>query len=200
MLPWRHAALGYLVYTVYTRLRYRRPPAGVAVFALGLGTQFPDLVDKPLAWHFSVLPSGRSLGHSLFAFGVVVGLLWHLADSPARRTLTTAFGVGWVSHLVGDGISPVPRGHWLGVGYVFWPVTSFPPEKRNLSILTFLLNSTSRRNSGRASHSPLSCSWCGSQTAPPASRTYSRSGIAERSTERRRRTRSLARRPDSEWY
>jgi hypothetical protein len=140
MLPWGHAALGYLFYTVYTRLRYRRPPVGLAVIALGLGTQIPDLIDKPLAWHFSVLPSGRSLAHSLFTLALVVGVLWYVYDAPERRTLTAAFGVGWVSHLVGDGLSPALRGHWAGAGYVFWPVTSFPAEERDLSILTYLLN------------------------------------------------------------
>ena len=41
-----------------------------AVLALALGTQLPDLVDKPLAWYLDVLPFGpgafaRILGRQL---------------------------------------------------------------------------------------------------------------------------------------
>ena len=140
MLPWGHAAFGYLFYTLYTRLRYRRPPVGTAVYALALGTQLPDLVDKPLAWHLAVLPSGRSLGHSLFTLALVVGGLWYLFDSPERRRLTEAFGVGWFTHLVGDGVVPAVRGDWGDLGYVFWPVTSYPSEVPGREILSFFVH------------------------------------------------------------
>ena len=140
MLPWGHAALGYLFYTAYARLRYRHPPVGPSVYALGLGTQFPDLIDKPLAWHLAVLPSGRSLAHSLFTLAVVVGALWFVFDTPERRRLTAAFGVGWVSHLVGDGVFAALRGHWAGVGYLLWPITSYPAEPGGRSIIAFLLH------------------------------------------------------------
>ena len=140
MLPWGHAALGYLLYTTYARLRYRRPPVGLAVYALGLGTQFPDLIDKPLAWHFAVLPSGRSLAHSLFTLGIVVGGLWFAFDAPRQRRLTAAFGVGWVSHLVSDGIRAALGGFWGRLGYLVWPLISYPAEAGGRSILAFLLH------------------------------------------------------------
>lgn len=140
MLPWGHAALGYLCYTAYARVRYRRPPVGLAVYALGFGTQFPDLIDKPLAWHLAVLPSGRSLAHSLFALGLVVGALWFASETVEHRRLTAAFGVGWAAHLVGDGVFAALRGHWAGVGYLLWPVTDYPADPGGRSILAFLLH------------------------------------------------------------
>ena len=60
MLPWGHLAVGYLAYSLAVRVRSGGPPAGLAVAALAVGTQFPDLIDKPLVSWVSVLPSGRS--------------------------------------------------------------------------------------------------------------------------------------------
>lgn len=58
MWPWGHAAIGYLLFSMDTRLRYGRRPGGPATILLFFGTQFPDLVDKPLAWTLPLLPSG----------------------------------------------------------------------------------------------------------------------------------------------
>ena len=138
MLPWGHAAFGYLLYTVFTRVRYRHPPVGFAVYALALGTQFPDIVDKPLAWNLALLPSGRSLAHSLFTFGIVLGALWVLFATPERRRLIVAFGVGWASHLVGDGVSAALSQDWTVLGYLLWPVTSYTPPRPHFGVLVFL--------------------------------------------------------------
>ena len=145
MLPWGHAALGYLFYTAYARLRYRHPPVGLSVYALGLGTQFPDLIDKPLAWHFAVLPSGRSLAHSLFTLGVVVGVLWYAFDTPEWRRLTAAFGVGWVSATASSRRFTVTGRAWA---------TSSGPSPRtppNPAAGAFSCISNSRHTSGRGS-------------------------------------------------
>jgi hypothetical protein len=161
MLPWGHAALGYLFYTVFTRVRYRGPPVGLSVFALGLGTQLPDLVDKPLAWHLAVLPSGRSLAHSLFALALVVGGLWILFDDAGRRRLTAALGVGWGSHLVGDGYAAALNGDWAHLGYVFWPVTAYPAVREDRTIVSFLLNldPTPRFWAGVGLAAVVACLW-----------------------------------------
>lgn len=57
MWPWGHVGAGYLVYTLLRRHTGERP-AGAAVLALAVGTQFPDLVDKPLGWTVGLLPGG----------------------------------------------------------------------------------------------------------------------------------------------
>ena len=43
MYPWGHLAVGYLCYSLGVRLCDQRPPAGVAMVPLTIGTQFPDL-------------------------------------------------------------------------------------------------------------------------------------------------------------
>ncbi|QKY20478.1 metal-dependent hydrolase [Halolamina sp. CBA1230] len=141
MLPWGHAAVGYLGYRLYTFLRHRRPPAGSTVLALAIGTQFPDLIDKPLSWTFGVLPSGRSLGHSLLVFAVVAAVLFAVARDRSARTQTAlfAFGFGWVSHMFSDGYT-VLLGRDTCVNYLLWPLAACPYSESGRSIIPFLLN------------------------------------------------------------
>lgn len=138
MLPWAHAALGYLLYSAYIRWHLRRPPIGFPVWAVGFGTQFPDLIDKPLTWTVSVLPYGRSLSHSLFALIVILGGLYLLCQYPDQRTLTTAFGIGYLSHLFGDAIGPAVYGDIGALGFLLWPVTDVPKGDTG-SFIEFLL-------------------------------------------------------------
>lgn len=140
MLPWGHAAVGYLCYRLYTFLSYRRPPTGVAVVALAIGTQFPDLIDKPLAWEVSVLPSGRSFGHSLLVLAIVVGLLyWWRRDSAERtRTALFGFGFGWTTHVFADAY-PILFGRQTCVNYLVWPLAACPYDEADRSIIEYLL-------------------------------------------------------------
>jgi membrane-bound metal-dependent hydrolase YbcI (DUF457 family) len=135
MLPWAHAAFGYLVYYVFTGRSGVRP-VGVPALALVFGTQFPDLVDKPLAWTFGVLPSGRSLGHSVFTLVVICGLLYVLVSESRRRELL-AFAIGYTSHLIGDGVAPAAEGEFAQFGYLFWPLTSAPLSDGDMTFIDF---------------------------------------------------------------
>lgn len=138
MLPWAHAALGYLLYSAYSRWTTGHPPIGLTVFALGFGTQFPDLIDKPLAWSVGLLPYGRSLSHSLFALIGLLIVLNVLFRYPDQRALITAFGVGHLSHLIGDGIGPALSGDYAALGYVLWPLTTVPNGESRSFIEFFL--------------------------------------------------------------
>ncbi|KAB1198233.1 MULTISPECIES: metal-dependent hydrolase [Haloferax] len=140
MLPWTHAAFGYLLYSWFARSRYQHAPIGLAVFAVVFGTQFPDLVDKPLAWSFDILAYGRSLGHSVFTMGLIVGLLWWAFSYRDQRELTIAFAVGYTSHLVGDAVDPLVEGELANLGYVLWPLTRVPADDPYNSFLEFFLS------------------------------------------------------------
>lgn len=139
MLPWGHAAVGYLLYSLYSRWRLGRPPIGLTVFALGFGTQFPDLIDKPLTWTIPLLPYGRSLAHSLFSFVLILFVLRILFRYPDQRALTTAFGIGYGTHLIGDGLGPVLHGNYFALGYLLWPLTDVP-EGHSRSFIEFFLS------------------------------------------------------------
>ncbi|MEF8859034.1 MAG: metal-dependent hydrolase [Halolamina sp.] len=139
MLPWGHAAVGYLCYTLYSRLSYRGPPVGAAVLALAVGTQFPDLIDKPMAWTFGVFPSGRSFAHSLLTLAVVAGVLYAIYRNRAELVTATAFLVGWASHLFADAY-PLLFGEPTCLRYLLWPVFGVCPyEEGSRSIVGHLL-------------------------------------------------------------
>ncbi|MFC7153847.1 metal-dependent hydrolase [Halomarina halobia] len=125
MWPWGHLALGYLCYHVYARRSGEAVDAS-AVAALALGTQLPDLVDKPLAWSLGVLPGGRSLAHSLL-FGVGLALAAvALARRFDRRDLAAPLLVGYASHLLGDSVAPIIEGAFHELAFLAWPLLALP--------------------------------------------------------------------------
>ena len=142
MWPWGHAAVGYLAYTAWTRLVRGRPPAAGATIALGFGTQFPDLVDKPLAWTFDVLPNGRSLGHSVFVAALLLAVGWVVLARFDRADLAGAFGVGHLSHLAGDAVYPLVHGEFGALAFMGWPVLPPVSYETDRSLLGHFLGMT----------------------------------------------------------
>lgn len=123
MWPWEHAAVGYLGYAAVCRLRGKEMADG-PVLALLVGTQLPDLVDKPLAWGLGVLPAGRSLGHSLLVAVPLCVVVWLVARHYQRSEAGLAFTVGYLLHLPADVISPVFYGGPPHFEFLFWPLVS----------------------------------------------------------------------------
>ncbi len=126
VFPLGHAVFGYLLYVPFAWVTGRRLPYGVTLGALLVGTQFPDLVDKPLAYA-NVLPSGRAMGHSVF-FALAVGaVLWALVRRYDRPHLAVAFGFGHVAHVVGDLIAVVgDQTPVAEFGFLLWPLLPAP--------------------------------------------------------------------------
>jgi len=126
MWPWGHLAAGYLLYSAYTRLRTGESPADVPALVALFGTQLPDLIDKPLAWSLSVLPTGRSLAHSLVVAAPVLAVVWFLTARRDARPLAAALGVGWVSHSFTDALYPLLAGKFDEVTFLAWPLLPLP--------------------------------------------------------------------------
>ena len=125
MWPWTHLAVGYLLVSLLWRLRGHRVDGAVAV-AAALGTQFPDIVDKPLAWGLHLLPAGRSLAHSVFTAVVVSAVVFYAA---ARRDCpgpALAFVGGYASHLAGDAVPNLPAGEFDALTFLLWPLLPLP--------------------------------------------------------------------------
>lgn len=137
MLPWGHAAVAYLLYWLVLWRRDRLPPEGWAVLSLGFGTQFPDLVDKPLAWSFSVLPAGRSLAHSTVTLAVVAVAVLAVANRHRVVGPAVAFLVGYASHIVADAVAPVSRGEYHALAYLIYPLVPLPTPEHDFGLLTF---------------------------------------------------------------
>jgi len=126
MWPWAHAAVGYLLYATYA---YRRglPLRGLPVVAAVIATQGPDLLDKPLAWTFAILPTGRSLGHSLFFAALLAAVGWYaLARRFGRPNIAVGAAVGYLSHLPADGLGAILAGRWADLSYLAWPLLPLP--------------------------------------------------------------------------
>lgn len=136
MLPIEHFAVAAVPLIAYVLIRDHRPPAPRLLGVVFVGSQFPDLIDKPLAHQFYVIPSGRVFVHSLpIAIPILCLVGWY-----ARRTNRPrgggAFGFAYLSHIVADNrralsppdpmlsadmlwpfLSPIPRPavpHWAG--------------------------------------------------------------------------------------
>lgn len=123
MWPWQHAAIGYIAYSLYCRAR-GRTPSDRAVLAVVLGSQFPDLIDKPLGWGLGVIAGGRGFAHSVLVAVptclVVVGISAH------KRKLAygTAFSVGYLLHLPADSLNTHLYHGELPTNFLLWPIRS----------------------------------------------------------------------------
>lgn len=136
MWPWGHAAIGYLLYTMYMQLRDNQPPDTVPMALLILGTQFPDLIDKPLAWTLPLLPSGRSLGHSLLILVPLLIFVYLLAVRYRHAEWASAFAIGALSHAVVDVLPSVIHGKYAYTTSLLWPLLPAPPyDERDRTIL-----------------------------------------------------------------
>jgi hypothetical protein len=142
VLPWGHAAVGYLLYSGLRRSGTGDIPDGPAVLALAVGTQFPDLLDKPLAWYLGVLPSGRSLGHSVFVAALLLAILHRIATRYRRRELSVAFAVGYLSHLGGDAVYPLADGEPGRLRFLLWPAVAQSGDETGYTILRVLIESS----------------------------------------------------------
>lgn len=127
MWPWEHLAVGYLAYSLLVRAGTGRAPHGRLVMAaLFVGTQFPDLVDKPLAWMFGLLPSGTSLAHSVFVAVPLVTLFLALSWLAGRPSIGRAFGVGYLLHLPADVLYVALYGSPVNWTVLLWPLYTAP--------------------------------------------------------------------------
>ncbi|WP_440765631.1 metal-dependent hydrolase [Natronorubrum sp. DTA7] len=121
MWPLGHVAVAYLCYALATRARFDAPPAHVPVLVLVVGSQFPDLVDKPLAWYLGVIPTGRTLAHSLFLLVPLSIALYALASHYDRNEYGVAFAIGALSHVLVDAV-PALWDAEVTANHLLWPV------------------------------------------------------------------------------
>ena len=128
MLPHAHLAVGYLLASGLVRATRDRSIAGREALFVVVGTQLPDLIDKPLAVVVGgAFASGRTAGHSLlFAIpGILVfGAVFRRRYGPLLPVVL--FTVGYVSHPFLDASVFVLQGtlarDFVEVGFILWPV------------------------------------------------------------------------------
>ena len=101
--------LGLATVIVYMTLGRRR----IDYRFILLGAIAPDLVDGLLGVFFFEGPSGRWMAHSILAV-VVVSVAIIVGTRGETRLAWFGLGVGWILHLVGDGM-------WSAPETFFWP-------------------------------------------------------------------------------
>lgn len=122
MWPWEHLAVAYVAVSLLARAHGRRV-GHQEVVALALGSQFPDLVDKPLAWSLAVLPSGTTLAHSVFVAVPLCVLVWAVGYRHGYGWIALGFVVGYALHLPADILyGPLTVGTTLSLDPLLWPL------------------------------------------------------------------------------
>lgn len=113
MFPHQHFIVAIVPVVAYVMVSDRRLPSIHLLGIVFLGSQFPDLVDKPLAHQFVVLPSGRVFMHSLPIVLPLLVLLGVYGWRTDRRRLSAAFAFAHLSHVFTDHLtalrSPTPQ-------------------------------------------------------------------------------------------
>src|SRR6056297_2800719 len=99
MRPIEHFIVALFFIGLYLLVRTRRLPSLELGGVTFVGSQFPDLIDKPLALQLQLLPTGRVFMHSL-PFAIPV---WFLVLAYAWKTNRLRGGIVFViahaSHL-----------------------------------------------------------------------------------------------------
>ena len=129
MWPWDHLAIGYLVVSLWRRGRSRRPPGEAEAIAAVLGSQLPDLIDKPLGWRTSLLPSGHSMAHSLTVAVPTAVVVYLLARRYGRADVGAAFSLAYLVHLPADVVYPMVLGRSPNLAFLFWPFVDIPASQ-----------------------------------------------------------------------
>jgi membrane-bound metal-dependent hydrolase YbcI (DUF457 family) len=128
VFPHEHLFVALLPVVAYVTVRDRTLPSAAVIGVTALGSQFPDLVDKPLAHQFGLLPSGRVFTHSLpIAIPLVIAVLAY-GWRTGRRRLAGAFVSAYLLHLVGDTYTVLLTGRIPAD--LLWPLTAVQPRPR----------------------------------------------------------------------
>jgi hypothetical protein len=107
VLPIEHFIVAFLPLLGYILLRDRRLPTPKVTALIFVGSQFPNLVDKPLSHQFDLLPSGRVFLHSLPVAMPFLTLVVYYGWRTERPRVTAVFAVAHLSHLLADNYKPL---------------------------------------------------------------------------------------------
>ncbi|MXR52985.1 hypothetical protein GRX03_15405 [Halovenus sp. WSH3] len=130
MDPIKHVILALLPVVCYTVLRERTLPSGPIMLIAVAGGLAADVIDKPLAWQFGVVPSGRMVAHSLVLSVPVLVAVVVLAARLDQLFAGLVFAWGHLSHIATDFRSVLFHGtdsYWFP--NLFWPLLPANPDR-----------------------------------------------------------------------
>lgn len=110
MFPHEHFIVALILVVMYIFARERKLPSRSLIAITFVGSQYPDLIDKPLALQLGVIPTGRVFMHSLsFAIPVSIAVLAY-AWKTDRFQAGIVFVIAYASHLVTDNYAALVAG------------------------------------------------------------------------------------------
>lgn len=124
MRPLEHFIVAALPVTAGVLLITRQRPSSTIIGATFVGSQFPDLIDKPLAFYTGLIPTGRVFMHSLpiaIPFLCVVGAYGWQTN---HRAPALAFVFAHLSHIIADTYQTVLNTPLTPSPDLFWPLTA----------------------------------------------------------------------------
>jgi membrane-bound metal-dependent hydrolase YbcI (DUF457 family) len=102
MDPHEHLLIALVMVLCYIMVAKRELPSIELLAIAFVGSQLPDLIDKPLAIQLDVIPTGRVFMHSLPVAIPVWMILLVYTWRTERPHAGVAFVIAYASHLVGD--------------------------------------------------------------------------------------------------
>lgn len=129
MFPLGHFVVAAVPAVSYLMLQDRRLPGLQAVFVIGVGSQFPDLIDKPLSHLVFLLPPGGRIGAHSLPIAIPISVItlyvaWKLNRARAGEVFVFTYGV----HIIADYRELLVPGGKAPAG-LLWPLVPAPPGR-----------------------------------------------------------------------
>ncbi|MFC6721136.1 metal-dependent hydrolase [Halovenus amylolytica] len=125
-----HVFVALVPVVCYSLIRYHRLTSGSVLLVALFASLFPDLVDKPLAWTFGIIPSGRMLAHSLVIASVIILCILLVAYRKQRLPHGVVFAWAYLSHIAGDFYPVFTQGtDYYYYPNMFWPIMGPSPAR-----------------------------------------------------------------------
>lgn len=128
VLPLEHFIVAVLPTGAYVVARDKRLPTLRFLAVVFVGSQLPDLVDKPLAHQFGLLPSGRVFFHSLPITVPLILIVLYYALRTDRLRLGGAYAFAHLSHLAADNHGALLDSNRGVPPDLLWPLTQPTPR------------------------------------------------------------------------
>lgn len=126
MLPIEHLIVALSLTVGYVFVTTRQLPSLKLAAVAFVGSQFPDIIDKPLALEAGLLPTGRVGMHSLPIAVPVCGVIVLYAWKTDRVRAGVVFVIAYASHLLTDNYAALANGRIPSD--LFWPFSAPVPR------------------------------------------------------------------------
>ncbi|WP_434530811.1 metal-dependent hydrolase [Haloarcula sp. NS06] len=128
MLPHAHLAFAYIAFSSYAHSAFRRAPGQREALAILVGSQFSDIIDKPLIFLGEPFVSGRTVAHSVLVVFPAIFILTLICRQYIQDgKIAFAFGLSWILQPFVDASIFIIHGtvarDFIEISFLVWPFT-----------------------------------------------------------------------------